>query len=228
MSSGSRGYDGRWDVSSMLRATKPNRVRSAGVHTSIYACSAPRIEDGKVHVRSDASRIEADDDAKFRSHIPAIERLVKRTKRAIGSRKLHRNQGRNGVSRCPDRSPVRRQRGVCSDCPCRAASMAESSDEEETAGLFQEPEGFYQPEKEPTFVKHRMLDGSELSLRLVGHNALWVGSKSKFSSIRYSILYRHMTFERLLTRAAQGPPPLECRPYISRLPRDQQQHSDRG
>ncbi|KAK5124689.1 hypothetical protein LTR85_001402 [Meristemomyces frigidus] len=50
--------------------------------------------------------------------------------------------------------------------------MADSSDEE-TAGLFDEPEGFYQPEKQPTFVTHRTLNGNELRLRLVGHNALW-------------------------------------------------------
>ncbi|KAK4546878.1 hypothetical protein LTR36_001610 [Oleoguttula mirabilis] len=50
--------------------------------------------------------------------------------------------------------------------------MSDSSDEE-TAGLFDEPEGFYQPEKEPTFVTHRMLNGDDLKLRLVGHNALW-------------------------------------------------------
>ena len=55
--------------------------------------------------------------------------------------------------------------------------MAESSsDEGETGGLFDEPEGYYPPEKQPTFVKHSMLDGRELELRLVGHNPLWVGT----------------------------------------------------
>jgi len=52
--------------------------------------------------------------------------------------------------------------------------MADDSDEE-VVDLFQEPEGFYKPEKEATFVKHRMLNGDELKLRLVGHNPLWVG-----------------------------------------------------
>ena len=55
-----------------------------------------------------------------------------------------------------------------------------SSDEGETAGLFNEPEGYYPPEKQPTFVKHSMLDGRELELRLVGHNPLWVGTLSTF------------------------------------------------
>ncbi|WPH02333.1 nicotinamide N-methyltransferase-like protein Nnt1 [Acrodontium crateriforme] len=48
-----------------------------------------------------------------------------------------------------------------------------SDDEDETGGLFQEPEGFYEPEKEPTFVHHRMINGDQLTMRLVGHNPLW-------------------------------------------------------
>lgn len=50
------------------------------------------------------------------------------------------------------------------------------SDSDEALDLFQEPDGFYKPEPEPTQVVHRMLDGRDLSLRLVGHNPLWVGS----------------------------------------------------
>ena len=49
------------------------------------------------------------------------------------------------------------------------------SDDEGELGIFAEPEGYYQPEKEPTFAKHEMQDGRELSLRMVGHNPLWVG-----------------------------------------------------
>jgi len=48
------------------------------------------------------------------------------------------------------------------------------SDDEGELGLFDVPEGYYQPEKEPTFAKHEMQDGRELSLRMVGHNPLWV------------------------------------------------------
>lgn len=50
-----------------------------------------------------------------------------------------------------------------------------SSDSEDGLDLFQEPEGYFEPEKQPTFVSHKLLDGRELNLRLVGHNPLWVG-----------------------------------------------------
>jgi len=58
------------------------------------------------------------------------------------------------------------------DSPRSTKAMSDS--EEEGLNLFQEPEGFYKPEKEATFVSHKMLDGRELNLRLVGHNPLWV------------------------------------------------------
>lgn len=41
--------------------------------------------------------------------------------------------------------------------------------------MFTEPEGYYEPEKQPTFAVHRMQNGQELNMRLVGHNPLWVG-----------------------------------------------------
>lgn len=47
------------------------------------------------------------------------------------------------------------------------------SDSEDGIDMFKEPEGFYEPEKEPTFEQHRMLDGQLLTLRLVGSNPLW-------------------------------------------------------
>jgi len=40
--------------------------------------------------------------------------------------------------------------------------------------LFQEPDDFYPPEKEATFASHTLLSGKELTIRLVGHNPLWV------------------------------------------------------
>jgi nicotinamide N-methyltransferase len=46
--------------------------------------------------------------------------------------------------------------------------------ENETGDIFQEPADFYQPEKEATFEKHTLLSGEELTVRLVGHNPLWV------------------------------------------------------
>ncbi|KAK3109549.1 Protein N-terminal and lysine N-methyltransferase efm7 [Teratosphaeriaceae sp. CCFEE 6253] len=53
--------------------------------------------------------------------------------------------------------------------------MSNVSDDEDdtTAGLFQEPDDFYLPEKQPTSVEHRMLNGQVLTLRLVGHSPLW-------------------------------------------------------
>ncbi|KAK3116104.1 Protein N-terminal and lysine N-methyltransferase efm7 [Teratosphaeriaceae sp. CCFEE 6253] len=53
--------------------------------------------------------------------------------------------------------------------------MSNVSDDEDdtTAGLFQEPDDFYLPEKQPTSVEHRMLNGHVLTLRLVGHSPLW-------------------------------------------------------
>ena len=47
------------------------------------------------------------------------------------------------------------------------------SDEGEV-DLFQEPADFYQPEKQATFASHKLLSGTELNIRLVGHNPLWV------------------------------------------------------
>ncbi|KAI4749768.1 hypothetical protein E4T45_14847, partial [Aureobasidium sp. EXF-8846] len=47
------------------------------------------------------------------------------------------------------------------------------SDSEGELGIFQEPEGFYEPEKEPSFVDYTLQSGLKLNLRLVGHNPLW-------------------------------------------------------
>lgn len=49
------------------------------------------------------------------------------------------------------------------------------SDSEGELGIFEEPEGFYEAEKEPTFVEYTLQSGLKLNLRLVGHNPLWVG-----------------------------------------------------
>lgn len=50
------------------------------------------------------------------------------------------------------------------------------SDSEGDLGIFEEPEGFYQAEKEPSFVDYTLQSGLKLNLRLVGHNPLWVSS----------------------------------------------------
>jgi hypothetical protein len=49
-----------------------------------------------------------------------------------------------------------------------------SEADEESLDLFQEPTDFYQPEKQATFASHQLLSGKELTVRLVGHNPLWV------------------------------------------------------
>jgi nicotinamide N-methyltransferase len=53
---------------------------------------------------------------------------------------------------------------------------------EEGLDLFQEPADFYEPEKQATFASHQLLSGKELTVRLVGHNPLWVS---------YALDYRH-------------------------------------
>ncbi|QIW96452.1 hypothetical protein AMS68_001970 [Peltaster fructicola] len=39
--------------------------------------------------------------------------------------------------------------------------------------MFTEPEGFFEPEKQPTTAIHQLKDGRSLEVRLVGHNPLW-------------------------------------------------------
>ena len=65
------------------------------------------------------------------------------------------------------------------DSAKRRGMSAQSSDDEEAeaVSLFAEPEGFFQAEKEPTFVTHKTVDGKEIHLRLVGSNPLWVGRR---------------------------------------------------
>jgi len=49
-----------------------------------------------------------------------------------------------------------------------------SEADEEGIDLFQEPADFYEPEKQASFASHRLLSGQDLTVRLVGHNPLWV------------------------------------------------------
>jgi nicotinamide N-methyltransferase len=44
----------------------------------------------------------------------------------------------------------------------------------DAGGLFNDPEGFYPPEKEPTFAEHQMLSGQTVRVRLVGSHPLYV------------------------------------------------------
>lgn len=70
------------------------------------------------------------------------------------------------------------------------ASETDMDEEGSTADLFQEPEGFYQPDKEPTYAKHVLLSGKELRVRLVGFNPLWVSIRlSHFLYFTLSVLH---------------------------------------
>lgn len=51
---------------------------------------------------------------------------------------------------------------------------------EEDGNIFKEPEGFYEPEKQPTCVSYQTLNGQVLSLRLIGHSPLWVGDRISY------------------------------------------------
>jgi len=78
--------------------------------------------------------------------------------------------------------------------PSAWSSMADSnhSDSEDgELGMFTEPEGYYEPEKQPTFAVHRMQSGQELNMRLVGHNPLWVGLYSYASLSTFYLALMH-------------------------------------
>ena len=48
------------------------------------------------------------------------------------------------------------------------------ADDYETGDIFNDPDGFYPPEKEPTFAEHPMLSGQTVRVRLVGSHPLYV------------------------------------------------------
>lgn len=48
------------------------------------------------------------------------------------------------------------------------------ADELDTGDMFNDPEGFYPPEKEPTYADHQMLSGQVVRVRLVGSHPLYV------------------------------------------------------
>lgn len=69
-------------------------------------------------------------------------------------------------------------------------NMASESDDE-GIDIFQEPADYYPPEKEATFASHRLLSGKELTVRLVGHNPLWVrpSLSSRFRSLASTVAF---------------------------------------
>lgn len=52
---------------------------------------------------------------------------------------------------------------------CTLYEMAEG-----LGDMFADPEGYYPPEKEPTFAEHRMRSGHTVRVRLVGSHPLYV------------------------------------------------------
>lgn len=76
-------------------------------------------------------------------------------------------------------------RAHVADCTCktpafrlsREGAMSSSSvSDDETLNIFDEPDGYYEPEAPPTTVFHHTLSGQKLALRLVGRSPLWVGT----------------------------------------------------
>jgi len=62
------------------------------------------------------------------------------------------------------------------------------SEEEGYSDIFTEPEGFREAEKQPTFETYRLRDGRELSLRMIGHSALWVGFTTCFVTSIHNLI----------------------------------------
>lgn len=59
-------------------------------------------------------------------------------------------------------------------CPTEyPPTMSEDHDESELH-MFEEPEGYFQPDKLHSYQNFTLETGETLNLRLVGHNPLWV------------------------------------------------------
>lgn len=54
-----------------------------------------------------------------------------------------------------------------------------ADDDFETGDLFEDPEGFYEKDPEPTFAEHQMLNGQTVRVRLVGSHPLYVCVKNR-------------------------------------------------
>jgi hypothetical protein len=82
------------------------------------------------------------------------------------------------------------------DLPFAMSSEAD----EESIDLFQEPADFYEPEKEATFATHTRLNGKELTVRLVGHNPLWVRYLLYHFITAQMSCFRHHSYMSLVER----------------------------
>ena len=67
-----------------------------------------------------------------------------------------------------------------------------ASDDEGGLDLFQEPVDYFEPDKKATFATHQLLSGKEFTVRLVGHNPLWV-------RLQHSMILRNSKGFRFLT-----------------------------
>lgn len=58
------------------------------------------------------------------------------------------------------------------------------ADDLEVGDIFQDPEGYYPPDKEPTFAEHHMLSGQTVRVRLVGSHPLYVCTPTCISPLK--------------------------------------------
>jgi hypothetical protein len=63
-----------------------------------------------------------------------------------------------------------------------------SEADDEGIDLFREPVDFYEPEKQASFASHKLLSGQGLTVRLVGHNPLWVSYDLSNSTITHFVI----------------------------------------
>jgi hypothetical protein len=70
--------------------------------------------------------------------------------------------------------------------------------DEESIDLFQEPADFYEPEKQASFASHQLLSGKELTVRLVGHNPLWVSCFSYILVLPYIFISSRLPFTKFV------------------------------
>ena len=84
--------------------------------------------------------------------------------------------------------------------------MSTSDEDEIAGGMFDEPEGFRQPEKACAHESYQLKDGRTLSLRLVGSNPLWVGLRvvwvCKYDTLHSEdwTVYRYRVQHRLTSK----------------------------
>lgn len=59
-----------------------------------------------------------------------------------------------------------------------------------TGDLFQDPDGFFEEEKQPTFAEHQMLSGQKVRVRLVGSHPLYVWPATLLPMARKSFIVK--------------------------------------